>query len=163
MVPAFVSIIRCPFILSQAEKKAREALEKALREVSQSKLQVAESKRNSTNAEFNRRWINQAAEKTALGLMQYQERVRIELLAKCEVDSKFQEEFANVDFSSSLNSNEAVATFSLESLAELKEQENMLISESLRLEDLAARLASRAEKLKTRAGNPFGDISNEES
>ncbi len=163
MVPAFLSIICFPFISSQAEKKAREALEKALREVSQSKFQVAESKRNSTNAEFNRRWINQAAEKTALSLMQYQERVRIELLAKCEVDAKFQEEFATVDFSNSLNSNEAVATFSLESLAELKEQENMLISESLRLEDLAARLTSRAEKLKTRAGNPFADISNEES
>ncbi len=149
--------------LFQAEKNAREVLDKATRDLVQSKQQVAMSKKNTTNAEFNRRWINQAAEKTALTLMQYQERVRIELLAKCEIDIKFQELFAKYDFSlNSGNYDDAVlAPFSLESIADLKDQENMLLSESLRLEDLASRLASRADKLKTRAGDPFADITNE--
>mmetsp|Transcript_12999 Transcript_12999/g.18636 ORF Transcript_12999/g.18636 Transcript_12999/m.18636 type:complete len:533 (-) Transcript_12999:79-1677(-) len=140
----------------EAEKKAREAFMRAQKELVQAKQIVSESKRNATTLEVNRNRMIKDAESMAIELMRYQERVRTELWTKCEGDPNFKEKPATTPDPAGASVGDD--TKSLSTLAELIEKEDSLIKEILRLENLAVRMTSRAEKLKKNAGDPFAEV-----
>ena len=129
---------------------------RAQKELVRAKQLVSETKRNATTLEVNRNRIIKDAESMAIELSRYQERVRTELWTKCEGDPSFKEKPATKpDPAGAFVGDE---TKSLSTLADLIEREDSLIKEILRLENLAFRLTSRAEKLKKNAGDPFAEV-----
>jgi len=105
----------------------------------------------------------------ALDLVRQQERVRTALRTKCEEDTSFESRInvSNITttesevaeaFSAAVDNNDYSVESSLNALEVLKAKEERLIAESLRLEDLASRLKSRAEKLRRNAGDPIAEV-----
>lgn len=122
----------------QAEKRAREALARAQRQVAESKTKVNNTTKALAQAESVMEKIGHERERMASALSRQQEDVRKSVLARKEVSTVMKEQ----------SNDEA---FSAADLAELEEEEARLIEEYSRLEVSASQLQEKANKLRDRA------------
>lgn len=122
----------------QAEKRAKEALARAQRQVSESKARVNNTTKMLSQAEVAFEKIFQEQERMATAVAKQQEDVRKSILARKEVSAALKEE----DIEEEIN---------LSVLQELETEEAKLVQEYSRLEVAASQLQERANGLRDRA------------
>ena len=121
----------------QAEKRAKEALARAQRNVAESKTQLNNATSSLSQAAIAVEKIDQDRERMQTAVAKQQEDVRKSMLARKEVASALKEDDAD--------------DVRLDALEELEEEEAKLVREYSRLDVMASELQARANRLRDQA------------